>query len=102
MGTAEQWIKDGKQAVKMARLSCHRFRPNEVRLWLSLMDYNLGNLRRRLALPKNIDAWSLTRLQQGPVKTGGVGEARPGLLATAGEESSNAAAFRMMFGRIAA
>ena len=23
---AEQWIKEGKQAVKMTRLSCHRFR----------------------------------------------------------------------------
>jgi hypothetical protein len=29
-GTAEQWIKEGKQAVKMRRLSCHRFRSNEV------------------------------------------------------------------------
>jgi Transposase DDE domain group 1 len=28
-GTAEQWIKEGKQAVKMTRLSCHRFRSNE-------------------------------------------------------------------------
>jgi hypothetical protein len=35
-GTAEQCIKEGKQAVKMTRLSCHRFRSNEVRLWLSL------------------------------------------------------------------
>jgi hypothetical protein len=34
-GTAEQWIKEGRQAVKMTRLSCHRFRSNEVRLWLS-------------------------------------------------------------------
>jgi hypothetical protein len=25
-GTAEQWIKEGKQAVKMTRLSCHHFR----------------------------------------------------------------------------
>jgi hypothetical protein len=50
-GTAEQWIKEGKQAVKMTRLSCHRFRPNEVRLWLSLIAYNLGNLWRRLVLP---------------------------------------------------
>jgi hypothetical protein len=30
-GKAEQWIKEGKQAVKMTRLSCHRFRGNEVR-----------------------------------------------------------------------
>jgi len=46
-GTAEQWIKEGKQAVKMTRLSCHRFRSNEVRLWLSEIAYNLGNPARR-------------------------------------------------------
>jgi hypothetical protein len=28
-GTSEQWIKEGKQTVKMTRLSCHRFRSNE-------------------------------------------------------------------------
>jgi hypothetical protein len=44
-GTAEQLIKEGKPAVKMTRLS-HRFRSNEVRLWLSLIAYNLGNLWR--------------------------------------------------------
>jgi Transposase DDE domain group 1 len=70
-GTAEQWIKEGKQAVKMTRLSCHRFRANEVRLWLSMIAYNLGNLWRRLALPKAVGTWSLTSLQQRLVKTGG-------------------------------
>ena len=70
-GTAEQWIKGGKQAVKMTRLSCHRFRANEVRLWLSVIAYNLGNLWRRLVLPTRIGNWSLTSLQQRLVKTGG-------------------------------
>jgi hypothetical protein len=70
-GTAEQWIKEGKQAVKMTRLSCHRFRPNEVRLWLSVIAYNLGNLWRRLVLPKRIGHRSLTSVQQRLVKTGG-------------------------------
>jgi len=70
-GTAEQWIKEGKQAVKMTRLSCHRFRSNEVRLWLTIIAYNLGNLWRRLALPQRIRNWSLTSLQQRLVKTGG-------------------------------
>ena len=70
-GMAEQWIKEGKQAVAMTRLSCHRFRANEVRLWLSLIAYNLGNVWRRLALPKEIGNWSLTSLQQRLVKTGG-------------------------------
>jgi hypothetical protein len=54
----------------MARLSCHRFRSNEVRLWLRLIAYNLGNLWRRLALPQRIGNWSLTSLQR-LVKTGG-------------------------------
>jgi hypothetical protein len=40
-GTAEQWIREGKQVVAMTRLSCHRFRANEVRLWLSLIAYNI-------------------------------------------------------------
>ena len=70
-GTAKQWIIEGKQAVKMTQLSCHRFRCNEVRLGLSLLAYNLGNLWRRLALPKRIENWSLTSLQQRLVKTGG-------------------------------
>ena len=70
-GTAEQWIKEGKQAVKMTRLSCHRFRSNEVRLWLSVIAYNLGNLWRRLVMPQRIGRWSLSSLQQRLVKTGG-------------------------------
>jgi len=70
-GTAEQWIKEGMQAVKMTRLSCNRFRSNEVRLWLSVIAYNLGNLWRHLALPQRIGNWSLTSLQQRLVKTGG-------------------------------
>jgi len=70
-GTAEQWIKEGKQAVKMTRLSCHRFRANEVRLQLSVLAYNLGNLWRRMVMPKRIGHWSLTSLQQRLVKTGG-------------------------------
>jgi hypothetical protein len=70
-GTAEQWIKEGKQATHWTRLSCHRFRANEVRLQLSVLAYNLGNLWRRLVLPKRIVHWSLTSLQQRLVKTGG-------------------------------
>ena len=70
-GTAEQWIKEGKQAVKITRLSCHRFRSNEVRLWLTIIAYNLGNLWRRLVLPQRTGNWTLTSLQQRLVKTGG-------------------------------
>jgi len=70
-GTDEQWIKEGKQATHWTRLSCHRFRANEVCLQLSLLAYNLGNRWRRLVLPKRIDAWSLMSLQQRIVKTWG-------------------------------
>jgi hypothetical protein len=42
-----------------------------VRLWLSVIAYNLGNLWRRLVLPKGIGTWSLTSLLQRLVKTGG-------------------------------
>ena len=57
--------------MRLTLLSCHRFRWNEVRLWLSLIAYNPGNLWRRLVLPQRIDNWSLTSLQQRLVKTGG-------------------------------
>jgi hypothetical protein len=70
-GTAEQWIKEGKAATHWTRLSCHRFRANEVRLLLGVIAYNLGNLLRRLVLPVAIQDWSLTSLQQRLLKTGG-------------------------------
>ncbi len=64
-------MDQGRQAVKMTRLSCHRFCSNQVRLALSVLAYNLGNLWQRLALPRRIANWSLTSLQQRLVKTGG-------------------------------
>jgi hypothetical protein len=91
-GTAEQWIKEGKQAVKMTRLSCHRFRSNEVRLWLSVIAYNLGNLWRRLVLPNRLGNWSLTSLQAIGEDGGRIGRARPVLLAAVGREPSDQAA----------
>jgi hypothetical protein len=70
-GAAEQWIKEGKAATHRPRVSCHRFRANEVRLLFGVIAYNLGNLLRRLVLPLAIQSWSLTSLQQRPFKTGG-------------------------------
>ena len=57
--------------MKVTRLSFHRFRSHEVRLWLTIIAYNLGNLRQRLVLPQRIGNWYLTSLQQRLVKTGG-------------------------------
>ncbi len=31
-GTAERWIKEGKNAVRWTRLSCRNFKDNQVRL----------------------------------------------------------------------
>jgi hypothetical protein len=55
--------------MKMTGLSSHRFCSNQVRLSLSVIAYNLGNVGW-LALPKRIETcWSLTSLQQRLVKT---------------------------------
>ena len=69
-GTAEQWIKEGKNAVKWTRLSCHDFVDNQVRLQLFALAYNLGNFLRRLALPQSVKHWSLTTLREKLVKIG--------------------------------
>ena len=45
-GTAEQWIKEGKNAIRWTRLSCRRFDHNAVRLQLHALAYNLGNFMR--------------------------------------------------------
>jgi|TARA_B100002003_G_scaffold227219_1_gene234650 hypothetical protein len=69
-GTAEQWIKEGKNAVKWTRLSCHDFVDNQVRLQLFVLAYNLGNFLRRLALPNSVKHWSLTTLREKLIKIG--------------------------------
>jgi len=69
-GTAEQWIKEGKNAVKWTRLSCREFKDNQVRLQLFALAYNLANFLRRLALPRSIKHWTLTTLREKLVKIG--------------------------------
>ena len=69
-GTAEQWIKEGKNAVKWTKLSCRTFKDNQTRLQLFALAYNLANFLRRLALPKSIRQWSLTTLRKKLVKIG--------------------------------
>jgi Transposase DDE domain group 1 len=49
----------------------HRFRSNDVRLCLTVLAYNLGNLWRRLVLPQKSGNWSLTSLQLRLEKPGG-------------------------------
>ncbi len=69
-GTCEQWIKEGKGAIKWPRLSCRTFAANAVRLQLHALAYNLGNFLRTLATPEPIKDWSLTSLREKLVKIG--------------------------------
>jgi hypothetical protein len=65
-GTCEQWIKEGKGAIRWTRLSCRSFAANAVRLQLHALAYNLGTL----ATPKPIKDWSLTSLKEKLIKIG--------------------------------
>src|SRR5262249_19190588 len=69
-GTCEQWIKEGKGAIKWTRLSCRTFAANAVRLQLHALAYNLGNFLRTLAAPEPIKDWSLTTLKDKLIKIG--------------------------------
>ena len=46
-GTAEEWIREGKQAVKMTRLSCHPASRDRTKCvpqsGMIVIAYNLGN-----------------------------------------------------------
>jgi hypothetical protein len=69
-GTAEQWIKEGKAAVRWTRLSCRSFAANAVRLQLHALAYNLGTFMRTLALPEGVELWSPTTRRERLVKIG--------------------------------
>ncbi|MGA3340598.1 MAG: IS1380 family transposase [Methylocella sp.] len=69
-GTCEQWIKEGKGAIKWTRLSCRSFAANAVRLQLHALAYNLGNFLRTLATPEPIKDWSRTSLKEKLIKIG--------------------------------
>lgn len=69
-GTAEQWIKEGRQALNWTRVSCRRFRDNQVRLQLFALAYNLGNFLRQLELPRPVRTWTLTTPREKLIKIG--------------------------------
>jgi hypothetical protein len=69
-GTAEQWIKEGKAAVRWTRLSCRPLAANAVRLQLHALAYNLGTFLRTLALPEGVERWTLTTLRERLIKIG--------------------------------
>src|SRR3954468_3484627 len=69
-GTAEQWIREGKNAAKWTRLSCRSMKANAVGLQLHALAYSLANSFRTLVLPDEVERWSLTTLREKVVKIG--------------------------------
>jgi len=69
-GTCEQWIKEGKNAIKWTRLLCYSFAASAVRQQLHALAYNLANFMRTLALPEAVAQWSLTSLREKLIKIG--------------------------------
>ena len=69
-GKAEQYIKEGKNAIKSTRLSSRKFRDNAVRQQFHALSYNLGNFMRTLALPREVEHWSMTTLREKLIKIG--------------------------------
>ena len=63
-GTAEQHIKQGKNAILWTRRSCRKFQNNAVRLQLHALAYDLANFSRTLALPEAVKQWSLASLRE--------------------------------------
>jgi hypothetical protein len=53
-----------KTSAGTRRVSCRKFRDNAVRLQLHALAYNLANFMRTLALPKEVEHWSLTTLRE--------------------------------------
>jgi hypothetical protein len=72
-GTAEQHIKEGKQAINWTRLSCKGMAQNEVRPRLHALAYNLGVFLQATDLPEDVADWSLTSLQNRVIKIGARG-----------------------------
>ena len=79
-GTCEQWIKEGKGAIKWTRLSCRSFAANAVRLQLHALAYNLGDFLRTLATPEPMKDWSLTSLKEKLIKIDAKSSATGGML----------------------
>ena len=68
--TAQQHIKEGKQAINWTRLSCNGKEQNEVRLKLHALAYNLGVFLQGTDLPEEMADWSLTSRQYRLIKIG--------------------------------
>ena len=70
-GEPENWIKDLKAACFADRLSCHRFRANQVRLLLHAAAYCLLDTLRRWLVAAGVARMQLDSLRLRLIKIGG-------------------------------
>ena len=67
---AEQWIKQGRGAIKRTRPRCRTFAADAIRVQLHALAYNFGNFMRTLGCLKTAAPWSLTSLREKLIKIG--------------------------------
>ena len=69
-GKAEKWAKEGKNAVKRTRLSCHGFVDDQARPQLFVLAHNLGSFPRQAVLTRTLRRWTLPTPREKPMTTG--------------------------------
>ena len=68
-GTREQSIEEGRGAINWTRPSSRSFAANAVRLQLHALRRKLGNFLRALATPEPIKEWTLTTIEEEPIRS---------------------------------
>ena len=66
----EQWIKEGKGAIRWTRLSCRSFAATLYGSSFTRSPTISATSLRTLATPEPIKDWSLTSLKEKPIKIG--------------------------------
>jgi hypothetical protein len=69
-GTCEQYIKEGKNAIKLTRAVMPHLRRQRRASPAPPLAYNLGNFMQTLAMPRSVELWSLTSLREKLIKIG--------------------------------
>ena len=69
-GTCEQYIKEGKNAIKLTRAVMPHLRRQRHASPAPPLAYNLGNFMQTLAMPRSVELWSLTSLREKLIKIG--------------------------------
>jgi hypothetical protein len=69
-GTAEQWIKEGKYAMKLDKVDLPRLCGQPSKVATICTGLQLGRFLRRLALPELMKRWSLETLLKKLIKLG--------------------------------